>query len=62
MRNKRATTPTMARLLENARYEVLPTASTEDKVLAHVPADADRHGDRLARARGSGRRSTSPSA
>lgn len=28
---------TVARLLENARYEVLPTASTEDKVLEHVP-------------------------
>jgi methylenetetrahydrofolate reductase (NADPH) len=29
----------MSRLLEHARYEVLPTASTEDKVLAHVPRD-----------------------
>lgn len=38
MRNKR-TTHTIARLLENARYEVLPTASTEDKVLAHLPRD-----------------------
>ncbi len=36
MRNKR-TAETLIRLLENARYEVLPTASTEDKVLAHVP-------------------------
>ena len=39
MRNKAAATPTMVRLLENARYEVLPTASTEDKVLEHVPRD-----------------------
>ena len=38
MRNKR-TTATLVRLLENARYEVLPTASTEDKVLEHVPRD-----------------------
>ncbi|WP_457205360.1 methylenetetrahydrofolate reductase [Nocardioides sp. P5_C9_2] len=38
MRNKR-TGETMTRLLRNARYEVLPTASTEDKVLAHVPRD-----------------------
>ncbi|GAB3025020.1 methylenetetrahydrofolate reductase [Nocardioides flavus (ex Wang et al. 2016)] len=38
MRNKR-TAATMVRLLENARYEVLPTASTEDKVLAHLPRD-----------------------
>ncbi len=38
MRNKLAAT-TMVRLLEHARYEVLPTASTEDKVLAHVPRD-----------------------
>lgn len=30
---------TMRRLLEHARYEVLPTASTEDKVLEHVPLD-----------------------
>jgi methylenetetrahydrofolate reductase (NADPH) len=29
----------MVRLLEQARYEVLPTATTEDKVLAHVPRD-----------------------
>jgi methylenetetrahydrofolate reductase (NADPH) len=32
-----STTKTMLRLLEHARYEVLPTASTEDKVLEHVP-------------------------
>lgn len=38
MRNKQ-TAATLVRLLENARYEVLPTASTEDKVLAHVPRD-----------------------
>jgi methylenetetrahydrofolate reductase (NADPH) len=38
MRNK-ATAATMARLLEHARYEVLPTASTEDKLLEHVPRD-----------------------
>jgi methylenetetrahydrofolate reductase (NADPH) len=38
MRNKR-NAETMARLLRHARYEVLPTASTEDKVLAHVPRD-----------------------
>jgi methylenetetrahydrofolate reductase (NADPH) len=37
MRNKRH--ETMARLLHHARYEVLPTASTEDKVLAHVPRE-----------------------
>lgn len=38
MRNKR-TADTLVRLLENARYEVLPTASTEDKVLEHLPRD-----------------------
>ena len=38
MRNKR-TAATLVRLLDNARYEVLPTASTEDKVLAHLPRD-----------------------
>jgi methylenetetrahydrofolate reductase (NADPH) len=38
MRNK-ATASTMIRLLEHARYEVLPTASTEDKLLEHVPRD-----------------------
>jgi methylenetetrahydrofolate reductase (NADPH) len=30
---------TLVRLLEHARYEVLPTASTEDKVLEHLPRD-----------------------
>src|SRR5690625_506672 len=43
MRNKlagrTATTQTMRRLVEQARYEVLPTASTEDLVLEHVPLD-----------------------
>ncbi|WP_217996736.1 methylenetetrahydrofolate reductase [Nocardioides jensenii] len=29
----------MRRLLEQARYEVLPTASTEEKVVEHVPLD-----------------------
>jgi methylenetetrahydrofolate reductase (NADPH) len=38
MRNK-ATRATMATLLRHARYEVLPTPSTEDKVLAALPAD-----------------------
>jgi methylenetetrahydrofolate reductase (NADPH) len=38
MRNK-ATRATMARLLRHARYEVLPTPSTEDKVLAAVATD-----------------------
>ncbi|WP_310961686.1 methylenetetrahydrofolate reductase [Nocardioides terrisoli] len=38
MRNK-ATTAAMIRLLENARYEVLPTPSTEDKVLTHLPIE-----------------------
>ena len=38
MRNKRHAA-TLIRLLENARYEVLPTASTEDKVLEHLPRD-----------------------
>jgi methylenetetrahydrofolate reductase (NADPH) len=38
MRNKRAAV-TMVRLLEHARYEVLPTASTEDKVLTHLPRE-----------------------
>ena len=39
MRNKASTAQTMVRLLQQSRYEVLPTASTEDKVLAHVPRD-----------------------
>jgi methylenetetrahydrofolate reductase (NADPH) len=39
MRNKTKATDTMVRLLENARYEVLPTATIEDKLLEHVPVD-----------------------
>jgi methylenetetrahydrofolate reductase (NADPH) len=41
MRNKTKTqtAATMARLLRNTRYEVLPTASTEEQVLEHVPKD-----------------------
>jgi methylenetetrahydrofolate reductase (NADPH) len=39
MRNKGRHTATILRLLENARFEVLPTASTEDKVLEHLPAE-----------------------
>jgi methylenetetrahydrofolate reductase (NADPH) len=38
MRNKRASS-TAVRLLESARYEVLPTAGIEDKLLEHVPVD-----------------------
>jgi methylenetetrahydrofolate reductase (NADPH) len=40
MRNKSAA-ETMVYLLEHARYEVLPTASTEDKLLEHVPRDRE---------------------
>ena len=36
MRNKADTARTMVRLLQNARFEVLPTASVEETVLAHV--------------------------
>ena len=42
MRNKpsaRTSTLALARVLENARYEVLPTATTEEKVLTHLPRD-----------------------
>ena len=39
MRNKGRNAATMLRLLEHARYEVLPTASTEDKVLTHLPTE-----------------------
>ncbi|HET7350565.1 MAG TPA: methylenetetrahydrofolate reductase [Marmoricola sp.] len=40
MRNKVATrNQTLLRLLTHARYEVLPTPTTEDKVLASVPRD-----------------------
>ncbi len=38
MRSKQ-TSATIIRLLENARYEVLPTASAEDKLLEHVPRE-----------------------
>ena len=48
MRNKSQATATMVRLLENARYEVLPTASIEDDVLEHVATDLDAHRHRLA--------------
>ena len=37
MRNKVTTASTVRRLLENARYEILPTASIEATVLEHVP-------------------------
>lgn len=40
MRNKQ-TRATLIRLLENARYEVLPTASVEDTLLEHVPRDRE---------------------
>ena len=39
MRNKAAVVATVVRLLQNARYEVLPTASIEDTVLEHVGKD-----------------------
>jgi methylenetetrahydrofolate reductase (NADPH) len=39
MRNKARNASTMLRLLESARYEVLPTPSTEAKVLEHLPPD-----------------------
>jgi methylenetetrahydrofolate reductase (NADPH) len=40
MRNKvTQRTQALQRLLTHARYEVLPTSSTEEKVLAHVPLD-----------------------
>jgi methylenetetrahydrofolate reductase (NADPH) len=39
MRNKTMVVDTTVRLLENARYEVLPTATIEDKLLEHVPVD-----------------------
>ncbi|MGH3456849.1 methylenetetrahydrofolate reductase [Aeromicrobium sp.] len=37
MRNKAEVRQSLVGLLQHARYEVLPTPSTEDKVLAHVP-------------------------
>src|SRR5688572_15408636 len=39
MRNKPEAKHSLVGLLQHARYEVLPTPSTEDKVLAHVPVD-----------------------
>ena len=42
MRNKpsaRTSTLALARVVEQARYEVLPTATTEEKVLTHLPRD-----------------------
>ncbi len=48
MRNKVRATATMVRLLENARYEVLPTASIEATILEHLGTDAGRHRHRLA--------------
>ena len=39
MRNKADAKLALVTLLQSARYEVLPTPSTEDKVLAHVPLD-----------------------
>jgi len=42
MRNKpsaRTSSLTLDRVLEQARYEVLPTATTEEKVLTHLPRD-----------------------
>ena len=37
MRNKSGVRHSLAGLLQGARYEVLPTPSTEEKVLAHLP-------------------------
>ena len=39
MRNKGRNAATILRLLENARYEILPTPSTEGKVLEHLPLE-----------------------
>jgi methylenetetrahydrofolate reductase (NADH) len=39
MRNKSGDKQSLVGLLQHARYEVLPTPSTEEKVLAHVPVD-----------------------
>lgn len=39
MRNKRGQRDVLLRLLGQVRYEVLPTASTEEKVLAALPTD-----------------------
>jgi methylenetetrahydrofolate reductase (NADPH) len=39
MRNSTSKAAPMVRLLDNARYEVLPTATIEEKILAHVPRE-----------------------
>lgn len=39
MRNKRAATQLMSRLLRSARHEVLPTPDIEEKVLRHLAPD-----------------------
>jgi methylenetetrahydrofolate reductase (NADPH) len=39
MRNKAETKHSLAGLLRHARYEVLPTASAEERVRSHVPLD-----------------------
>ena len=39
MRNRSRTSETTVRLLGNARFEVLPTATIEDKLLEHVPVE-----------------------
>ncbi len=39
MRNKSGVRQSLVGLLQHLRYEVLPTQSTADKVLAHLPAD-----------------------
>ncbi len=39
MRNRSRTSETTVRLLEHARFEVLPTATIEDKLLEHVPVE-----------------------
>ena len=39
MRNKVSVTAATVRLLENIRYEVLPTGTIEQKLLEHVPVE-----------------------
>jgi len=39
MRNKTMVADTTVRLLQHTRYEVLPTATIEDKLLEHVPVE-----------------------
>lgn len=39
MRNKTAVSDATVRLLQNTRYEVLPTPTIEDKLLEHVPVE-----------------------